>query len=451
MTYLSFLGGAGTVTGSKILLEAAGNKVLIDCGLFQGVKELRKRNWEPLPVNPADIDAVLLTHAHIDHSGYLPLLVKNGFHGKIYCTRATFELCQVLLPDSGYLQEEDAKRANLYRYSKHNPALSLYTEMDAKKCLKYFEIVNFHQDYDLFNLRCRWNRAGHILGASWIEVHNGNKTFIFSGDLGRPDDPLMLAPEQPSACDILVIESTYGNRRHPLENILEVLAQYINKTSARGGTILLPAFAVGRTQALLYYLDQLTSTQRIPKLPIYLDSPMAIDATKILQSHGNEHRLSTTDCQNICQRVKYIQSADESKELDTMHHPKIIISASGMMTGGRILHHLKFFGPNSRNTILITGYQAIGTRGARLLNHEKTLKIHGEIIPIRAEIAELTSASAHADYTEILKWIEGFQIKPKQIFINHGEAKASAQLQQFIEEQFAIKCIVPDYKQRYKL
>jgi metallo-beta-lactamase family protein len=452
MIKITFLGGAGTVTGSKTLVEYENHKLLVDCGLFQGLKELRLRNWEPLPISPSKITAVLLTHAHIDHSGYIPLLIKQGFKGKIYCTKATFELCRVLLPDSGYLQEEDAKRANLYHYSKHSPALPLYTEEDAEKSLKYFEIIEFDQVYDFFKpLKITWHRAGHILGASWIDIKSPQQNIIFSGDLGRPRDPIMRAPEHPKACRTLVIESTYGNRKHSEEDTLEVIAKCIRNTFARGGTVLIPAFAVGRTQAILYYLDRLKCAKRIPDMPIFLDSPMAIDATKILQYHGDEHRLNPHDCQRICNQAQYIQTPDESKALDSMNIPKIIISASGMMTGGRILHHLKFFGPDHRNSILITGYQAIGTRGARLLNHETHLKIHGELIPINAEIIELTSTSAHADYEEILEWLGSFAVLPRQIFINHGEYDAAIALKQHIESRFAIHCVIPDYLQSFTL
>lgn len=449
---ITFLGGAQTVTGSKILLEHAKVRILIDCGLFQGLKEWRLRNWSPLPISPEQIDAVLLTHAHIDHSGYIPILVKSGFKGKIFCTQATFDLCKILLPDSGHLQEEDARLANLYHFSKHTPALPLYTEEDAEYCLKQFEVINFDMPYPLFkDLRCTWRRAGHILGASFIEIQNPHQTIVFSGDLGRPRDPIMQAPVHPKNCRTLIIESTYGNRKHSEEDTLEIIAHCIRETASRGGTVLIPAFAVGRTQAILYYLDRLKCAKRIPDLPIYLDSPMAINATQILQNHPGEHRLSKEDCYRICNQARYIHTPDESKSLDLIQSPKIIISASGMISGGRILHHLKCFGPNPKNTILITGYQAVGTRGARLLNHETQLKIHGEIVDIRAQIIELTSTSAHADYEEILEWLGGFEILPHQIFINHGEMDAALALKQFIEKRFSIPCIIPKYLESYTI
>ena len=447
---ITFLGAAGTVTGSKYLIEYQDNRMLIDCGLFQGLKDLRLKNWADLPVDPSSIQAMLITHAHIDHSGYIPLLVRNGFKGPIYCTQPTYELSQVLLPDSGFLQEEDAKRANKYHYSKHEPALPLYTEQDAINCLKSFKIIDFNTPYHLFpDISATWKHAGHILGAAFIELKTNINHVCFSGDLGRFCDPIMQPPETPSACDTLILESTYGDRLHGQENTLEIMTQTINQTLNQHGTVLIPAFAVGRTQAIMYYLDQLMMNNKIPNIPIYLDSPMAIDATNILQKHTDEHRLSKAECQRICSRVQYINSPDESKALDLNKTPKIILSASGMMSGGRILHHLKCFGPQPNNTILITGFQAAGTRGARLLNHETHVKIHGEMIPIRAKVVELTATSAHADYNEILQWLKKFPKMPKKIFITHGEPHAAVHLQELIVSQFNINAIIPQYMQSF--
>jgi metallo-beta-lactamase family protein len=449
---ITFLGAAGTVTGSKYLIENQKFKFLIDCGLFQGLKELRLKNWETFPIAPESINAVFLTHAHIDHSGYIPILVKNGFKGNIYCSKATFELCKILLPDSGFLHEEDAKRANKYHYSKHQLALPLYTEQDAEKCLKYFKTIEFNQPYSFFpDVELIWHRAGHILGASFIELHMDKQKMIFSGDLGRPNDPIMRSAEPPKSCQTLIIESTYGDRLHGKEDALLMIAKTVNDTLKRHGTILIPAFAVGRTQAIMYYLDQLITQKKIPNIPIYLDSPMAIDATKIMQHHLDEHRLSLKDCFRICNRVEYINTQDESRALDQIKTPKIIISASGMLSGGRILHHLKRFGPDPNNTILLTGYQASGTRGDRLLNHEKQLKIHGEMHPINAQIVSLSSTSAHADYKEIIEWISQFQTLPKNIFITHGEANAALSLQKHIFDAFHIAAIIPQYKNIFNL
>jgi len=447
---ITFLGAAGTVTGSKYLIENKKFKFLIDCGLFQGLKQLRLKNWEPFPIEPESIDAVFLTHAHIDHSGFLPMLVKNGFKGHIYCTKATYELCKILLPDSGFLHEEDAKRANKYHYSKHQPALPLYTQQDAEYCLKYFKTVEFNQSYAFFpDIELIWHRAGHILGASFIELHVDKRTFIFSGDVGRPNDPIMKPAEPPKSCHTLIIESTYGDRLHGEEDALSMIAKTVNETLKRHGTILIPAFAVGRTQAMMYYLDQLITQKKIPNIPIYLDSPMAIDATKILQHHLDEHRLSLNDCYRICNHVEYVNTQDESKTLDLIKTPKIIISASGMLSGGRILHHLKRFGSDPNNTILLTGYQAAGTRGARLQNHERQLKIHGQMHPINAQLVSLSSTSAHADFKELIEWMSQLQTLPKQIFITHGEANAALAMQKHIFEAFNIAAIVPQYKDTF--
>lgn len=444
MMKLTFLGGAQTVTGSKYLLETKHHKVLIDCGLFQGLKSLRLKNWDVFPIPPQSIDAVLLTHAHIDHSGYLPLLVKNGFKGPIYCTPATLELCQILLPDSGHLQEEDARRANTYHYSKHSPALPLYTEQDAENCLKQFIAVSFDQIHTVFDdITCQWQHAGHILGASIIHIFCEQQHLLFSGDLGRPNDPIMLAPKQPQICDTLIIESTYGDRLHTNENPENIIAHTIVETAKSGGTILIPAFAVGRTQAIIYYLHKLKQQKKIPNIPVFLDSPMAINATQILLKYFDEHRLSPQQCKQICDSVNYINSREESQELDHQQISKIIISASGMMTGGRILHHLKQYGPDEKSSILITGFQAEGTRGARLLQHETQLKIHGKIIPIHAKIVNMTSTSAHADYREMLDWLAGFKTLPKQIFITHGELDAARAFKTRIYQKFHIEASIP--------
>lgn len=449
---ITFLGAAETVTGSKYLLEHENTKILVDCGLFQGLKELRLKNWYHLPCDPKTIDMVLLTHAHIDHSGYLPLLVKNGFKGTIFCSKATYDLCQILLPDSGFLHEEDAKRANKYHYSKHNPALPLYTEQDAIHCLKYFKTIDFDTPIQVSpKIYVTWRHAGHILGAAFLEFTHENKTICFSGDLGRPNDPIMLNPDTPHVCQTLVVESTYGDRLHGDENPLEVISQAINQTIKQHGTVLIPAFAVGRTQSIIYYLDKLLLEKKIPNIPIYLDSPMAIDATKILLKYFKEHRLNQQDCARICSRVQYIQTRDESKYIDQLTTPKIIISASGMMTGGRILHHIKKFAPDARNTILLTGFQAAGTRGARLLNNETVLKIHGEMVPIHAKVVSLSSTSAHADYQEILDWIEKFPTLPQQIFITHGEPNANMALKKHIKQRFNLDAIIPKYLNTFKL
>lgn len=426
--------------------------ILVDCGLFQGYKELRLRNWSKLPINPQKIDAVILTHAHIDHSGYIPLLVKQGFTGKVFCTSATEELCEVLLPDSGYLQEEEAFFANKMGYSKHHPALPLYTQQDAVESLKYFSSCDFHKIYNLDNeLYFQFHRAGHILGASTIHLKNDHTSIVFSGDLGRPHDPIMLPPEIPPPADYLVLESTYGDRSHDPTDPLENLAAIINRTIKRGGTVVIPAFAVGRAQTLLYFIHQLKSKKIIPDIPVFLDSPMATDATKIFCRHTSEHHLSLEECTKIYGSVTYIHKTEESKELDTLAQPKIIVSASGMATGGRVLHHIKIFASDSRNTILFAGFQAGGTRGDRMIRGEKEVKMLGEAIKINAEVTSLSNLSAHADQNEIVAWLKKFTKSPKKVFITHGEPNSANSLKIQIEKTLNWNCVVPHYLQTENL
>lgn len=449
---LTFLGAAKTVTGSKYLLKIHNKNILIDCGLFQGYAELRQRNWHPLPIPAKDIHAVILTHAHIDHSGYIPLLVKNGFKGKIYCSAATRDLCAILLPDSGYLQEEEARFANEHGYSKHKPALPLYTAEDAQKSLHYFAPLPYGTHYNLENcFDLTLMHAGHILGASFIKITYEDTQLVFSGDIGRLQDPIMVAPAIIQNTHYLVLESTYGNRLHLNSNPLDQLEKIINKVTKQEGVVLIPAFAVGRAQNILYYIYQLKRTGRIADIPVYLDSPMAISATQILCKYANEHRLSQQICQRVCQSATYVNSQEESKALDKEKAPMIIISASGMMTGGRILHHIKFFAPDPKNVLLLVGYQAAGTRGAMLLEGAKRLKIHGEDIPIRAKVIELDNMSAHADYQEILTWLKHFQTPPRKVFLTHGEPDSISALQEKIEEQLGWECLAPDYLHQIKL
>ncbi|MDF1827135.1 MAG: MBL fold metallo-hydrolase [Legionellaceae bacterium] len=449
---LTFLGAVGTVTGSKYLLEIDKKKVLIDCGLFQGVRELRRRNWNPLPIKPETLDLVVLTHAHIDHSGYLPLLVKNGFTGPIYCTQATAELCSILLPDSGYLQEEEAKRANKYGYSRHHPARPLYTREDALQCLKQFKSLDYHTPHALLpQIEFSWHRAGHILGAAFIKIKHQNRVICFSGDLGRTNDVLMKPKDNLKHADYLILESTYGNRLHDPSDPNDAIETLVNNTIHRGGTVLIPAFAVGRSQHMLYYIQQLKQAQRIPDVPVFLDSPMAIDATQAMLHHQHEQRLTPDLCKQVCQIAQYIQTPDESIALTEDQAPKIIISASGMLTGGRVLHHLKHLAPDSRNSLLLTGFQAPGTRGDSILNQEKNIKIYGELIPINAEVIALSHLSAHADYEEILSWLKHIQTPPKTVFITHGTPASSSALKSYIESELGWHCVIPAYLDHVKL
>jgi len=447
---LTFLGGVGTVTGSKYLVEYNGRRVLVDCGLFQGFKQLRLRNWNPPPFAPSSIDAVLLTHAHLDHSGYLPLLVKQGFKGPIHATDATRDLCEILLPDSGHLQEQDAEFANRHRFSKHHPALPLYTEEDARRCLRQFRSVAFHKPLEIAGMTAFFRRAGHILGAATIELSADVKV-LFSGDVGRPQDIAMPPPEPLPAVDYLLVESTYGNRIHNGVDAEDVLAQAITRTASRGGTILIPAFAVGRTQVLLLHLSRLMAAGRIPKLPIFLDSPMAIDASDIFCRHPDDHKLSTAETNKAFSVAKYVQTAEESKSLDQMVMPKVIISASGMATGGRVLHHLKTYAPDHRNLIMFSGFQAGGTRGATLVAGGKSVKIHGSYVEVAAEVSNLDMLSAHADANELLAWLRSAPQPPRTAFVTHGEPEAADTLRRRISEELQWNSKVPEYRESVEL
>lgn len=449
---ITFLGAAGTVTGSRYLLTHGGRRVLIDCGLFQGLKQLRLRNREPFPVEPASLDAVLLTHAHLDHSGYLPLLVREGFAGPVYCTSGTKALCEILLPDSGHLQEEEAEAANRYGYSKHRPALPLYTQRDAEVACERLQTVPLEEPIDLGDgLSARFLPAGHILGAAMILVRGPEGSILFSGDLGRPTDPLLPPPAIVREADWLVVESTYGNRRHEATDPLDDLTQVVARTAGRGGSVLIPSFAVGRAQHVLYLLHRLRETGRIPQIPIFLDSPMATRATRVYREHPEEHRLSEVECRAVCSVAKATDTVAESKAIDAMTYPRIIVSASGMATGGRVLHHLKVLAPDPRNTVLFVGFQAAGTRGAKMLEGAEAVKIHGEYVPVRAEVRELANLSAHADHVEILDWLHHFDRPPSRTFITHGEPVAADAMRQHIEEQLGWECYVPEHRETVPL
>lgn len=444
---LTFLGATGTVTGSKYLVRAAGRAVLVDCGLFQGLKQLRLRNWAPLPVDPASIDAVVLTHAHLDHSGYLPLLVRNGFGGKVYCTRATRDLCGVLLPDSARLQEEDAAFANRHGYSKHKPALPLYTSDDAERALERLEPIDFDARVEVApGLAATLAPAGHMLGAALVRLEVDGRSILFSGDLGRGDDPIMRPPRPAPRSDYVVVESTYGDRRRPRADPQPSLAAVLTCTFSRGGIVVVPSFAVGRAQALLYLIHLAKQSGQIPDVPVYLDSPMAVDATDILCAHRAEHRLSPEQCGSMCRAARIVRSPEESRWLDSRRMPMVIIAGSGMAAGGRVVHHIKALGPDARNTILFTGYQAAGTRGAAMVGGADRVKIHGEYIPLRAEVASLDMLSAHADRDEIIDWLGGLAQPPRRVFVTHGEPVAADALRLAIEERLGWACTVPDFR-----
>lgn len=450
---VQFIGATGTVTGSKYLVSYGGRyQLLIDCGLFQGFKALRERNWQELPFAPSQLHGVLLTHAHIDHSGYLPALMKQGFSGPIYSSKATTALCKVLLPDAGFLQEEDARYANRKKFSRHRPALPLYTEEDAYKVLKQFKNVTENTLVNLpGGMQARFIPVGHILGACAVRLEYQGTSITFSGDVGRCQDAIMYPPQSLPATDYLVVESTYGNKLHPELDIEATLAAIINTTLQRQGQVLMPAFAVGRAQLILYYLERLLSKGLIPKVPVYLNSPMAVKATEIFMHLDEKHRLTPEQCQAMDAITTYVRTADESIALTARKEPALIISASGMASGGRVLHHLKALVSNPRNCILFMGFQAPGTRGFSLVNQAQSIKIHGEELPVKAEVINLDSLSSHADYGELLRWLETMPGKPKQVFITHGEDAAREALQQHLEARFNWKVSRPSYLEKFTL
>ncbi|MPW23714.1 MBL fold metallo-hydrolase [Paraburkholderia sp. CNPSo 3157] len=449
---LTFLGASETVTGSKYLLEEPDVRILIDCGLFQGVKNLRLRNWAPLPVPADSIDAVILTHAHIDHSGYLPLLVRNGFHGAVYCTPGTAALCEIMLRDSARLQEEEADYANRHGFSKHYPALPLYTLDDAERALRLFVPCPFDNPIDLMRgISFRFLPAGHILGAASVVMCRNHKVLAFSGDVGRQEDPIMRAPAPLAHADYLVVESTYGDRLHPDTNPEDELARIFNKTFAKGGVVVIPCFAVGRAQEILYYISKLKENGRMANVPVYLDSPMATSVTEVYRKHLDEHRLTMSEASAIDKAAIQTRTVDQSKAIASHQGPMVIIAGSGMATGGRVLHHLSLYASDPRNTIVLVGFQAAGTRGAALAAHEPSIKVHGEYVRVRANVESIASLSAHADYRELLQWLSSLTDAPSRVFVTHGEPVAADAMRRRISETFGWPCEVPVYQQTVEL
>ena len=456
--FLQFLGAAQTVTGSKFLVARGPDCVLLDCGLFQGLKELRLRNWAPFPIAPAAVRAVVLTHAHIDHSGYLPRLVEQGFRGQVYGTPGTCDLLKVMLPDSAYLQEEEARYANKYGYSKHKPALPLYTVESADRALQLLRPVSYGAEVKLLDgISLSFFRTGHILGSAAIRLTcamNGTDRYLTdSGDLGRYARPILRDPEAASATDWLLLESTYGDRLHPA-NPEEELARVINETAHDKGFLLIPAFAVGRTQELIYVIRRLEKEGKISSLPIHVDSPMAINATDIYCAHPEDHdlamkRLAEKNLSPLCsEQFEIHRTREESKAINDLPGPRIVISASGMATGGRILHHLKLRLPDPNTTVLFVGFQAEGTRGRALQDGKTEIKLLGETVPVRAKVKTIEGFSAHADQAEILRWLRTFRRKPQKTFIVHGEDRGSHVLAELIREQLKWDVEIPRYGQK---
>ncbi len=462
MSKLTFFGATGTTTGSRFLLELQDKKLLIDCGLFQGPKENRLKNWDRFPVSPKEIDMVLLTHAHVDHMGYLPRLCKEGFSGVVHCTDATADLCEIMLKDSAHIQEEDARWANKKGFSKHRPARPLYTTKQAEKALTLFSPLHYGEDKYLGNkYRLKFKDAGHILGSSFIDIktteNQRSRKIVFSGDIGRPVGRYLRDPVQIFNVDYLILESTYGDRLHEDIFPAEELVRIIQDGIERGGVIVIPSFAVGRTQTILYILRELEEQGRIPSLPVFLDSPMAIDVTDVFLKRISDQsitsRVLTLMGKKVFQpkQLHVCETRKESKAINDIKGGAIVISASGMATGGRILHHLLHRLPHPENTVLFIGYQAAGTRGRTILDGKPQVKIHGGYVPIKAKIESITGFSGHADYNEILAWLMGFNKAPEKTFIVHGEPESSASLAEKIRNQFGWDVVIPAFGDCFEL
>ncbi len=455
---LTFAGAARTVTGSKYILEHNGERVLIDCGLFQGLKQLRLRNWDEFPVPPSGISAVVLTHAHLDHVGYLPRLVNSGFRGPVYCTAGTAELSRLVLPDSARIQEEDARQANRHHYSKHTPALPLYTEQDAQRALSMFKVVSFARPIEVApGLSVEFRHAGHLLGSAFVLARlKGGPTVLFGGDLGRYGRPVLPDPEDAVASDIVLMESTYGDREHLEDDEGRGLEQVIKDTAQRGGKLIIPSFAIGRVEELVYWVRRLEQENRIPILPVYVDSPMATEALRFYSNRVSEldpdMRPAQRDVSTFStERFQTIASTQQSKELTASRKPAIVISSSGMATGGRVLHHLAAALPDPKNTVLFVGFQAAGTRGRKLVDGATEIRIHGQDVVVRARVAKIDSMSAHADRSELLRWLGTLPSMPRLLALVHGEPGPMDALKVSIEKQFGVTPLTPEHLQTIAL
>ncbi|KYG65284.1 mRNA 3'-end processing factor [Bdellovibrio bacteriovorus] len=449
---IGFLGGASTVTGSKFLVHNDGTRILVDCGMFQGLKELRELNWSDFPIDPKNIDAVVLTHAHLDHCGALPLLVRKGFKGEIHCTEATLELTKIILLDSAKIQEEDAEYANKKGFSKHHPALALYTIDDVTKTLPLFRTHKVHEEFQIGSLSIELFNSGHILGASSVLVSNGEKKVYFSGDLGRNNDPLMWPPEPPQEADYIVMESTYGNRDHSEIPSKEVLKQCILEIAKSKGVLLIPSFAVGRAQNLMYEITELKRAGEVPsQIPVYLNTPMGQEISNFYELYPFFHRLGPGQFAEIMSEIHTVKTAEDSKVLNERSGPMIIIAASGMLTGGRVLHHLKAFAPNPRNILLLAGFQSAGTRGRRILDGEKEIKLHGMYVDIACKVVPSDSFSAHADRSDLMNWLKQAPKTPQKVFLVHGERSASEELEKRIKTSLNWNVEIPEMNQIIRL
>ncbi|WP_369742381.1 MBL fold metallo-hydrolase RNA specificity domain-containing protein [Pseudidiomarina sp. PP-1MA] len=443
---LTFLGAAETVTGSKYLLETATTRVLIDCGMFQGYKWLRRRNWQPLPLGINHVDGVVLTHAHLDHSGFLPVLYREGYRGRVFTHAATAGLCGLLWPDSGKIQEEDAKFYQRHKLSKHQNPEPLYDEATAEAALTLLEPVEFHQPFSIGDIQFSLRPAGHILGAASIIAEADGVRIGFSGDVGRPNDILMMPPEPLPELDVLLLEATYGDRRHDPEDPWQQLTDVVNETASSGGVLLIPSFAVGRAQLLQHMLITLMQQKKIPRMPIFLDSPMAINASELYQQFHQYHRLTAEQCYAAAAGVEYTRHVEDSKLIAQQTGPHIIIAGSGMATGGRILHHFKHWLGDHRATVLFSGHQAGGTRGAKMVQGVERIKLHGEWLPVKARIRQLNGLSGHADYSEIGDWLKASKLPPQlQIFLVHGEPDSLEAMSDYLKQETPFDINVADY------
>ncbi len=449
---VKFIGGAGTVTGSKTLIESNGIRILIDCGLFQGIKPLRELNWEPLPILPATIDFVLLTHGHLDHCGWLPRLVNQGFEGKIYCTSPTKDITKLILLDSAKIQEEEAKNANEGKYSKHEIAEPLYTVEQAEKVFPFFRVIKTNEPVSLdAQIEAVYTNAGHILGACSIALTLENKTLVFSGDIGRDNDVLMYPPTKPKKADYVFLESTYGNRIHPKTDVKLELEMYINNAVDKGGTIIIPSFAVERAQTIMYLLWQLREEERIPNIPYIIDTPMGINALNIFSNNQKWHKLSLEDCAEMSKMFSLVSDYQETMEVIFDEQPKVVIAASGMVTGGRVLSYLEQYIVLPQTTVIIVGYQAEGTRGRKLLEGAEEIKIHGQYYPVKAKVLEIQGLSAHGDQKDLLNWLSELESKPTRVFLVHGENEPLDELRIKVNEKYGFDCKVPIMGQEFEL